>query len=117
MNRSQLLSILGEYEELLKDFGPAARADTFQLLKVDPNRTELLRAKLWEQATAYRHVLWMLGEMRKMLEPFAEVPPEKFYAAQAAQEKVARWLGFVQGVLWSYGVCSIDEMRNHNRPK
>jgi hypothetical protein len=103
MNREQLLSILDKYEEELESYGPASRADT--------GSVEV------EELSAFRHVLWMLDEMRKMLEPFAEVTPEKFYAAQTAQEKVARWLGFVQGVLWSFGVCSIDEMRDLNRPK
>ena len=105
MNREQLLSILDKYEEDLKDFGPAARADTSEPLKSD------------HQAAPMRHVLWMLGEMRKTLEPFATVTPENFYAVQTALEKVGRWLGFVQGVLWSYGVCSIDEMRDLNRPR
>ncbi len=29
--------------------------------------------------------------------------------------KANRWLGFIQGVLWSGGVYTIDEMREHNR--
>lgn len=30
-------------------------------------------------------------------------------------EKAFRWLGFVQGVLWTKGIYTIDEMRDHNR--
>jgi hypothetical protein len=30
-------------------------------------------------------------------------------------EKVMRWLGFVQGVLWLHGDFSLDQMREHNR--
>ena len=30
-------------------------------------------------------------------------------------EKANRWLGFVQGVFWSEGLNTIDEMREHNR--
>lgn len=27
-------------------------------------------------------------------------------------EKLNRWLGFIQGALWSAGLCSIDDLRN-----
>jgi hypothetical protein len=47
------------------------------------------------------HVYWMLGQMKGMVED---------------SEKFARWLGFVQGVLWMEGLYSIDELREHNRP-
>lgn len=31
------------------------------------------------------------------------------------RDKVFRWLGFVQGVLFCFGVYTIDQMREHNR--
>jgi hypothetical protein len=31
-------------------------------------------------------------------------------------EKVFRWLGFVQGVLWAHGIYSLENLQNHNRP-
>lgn len=31
-------------------------------------------------------------------------------------EKAFRWLGFVQGCLWSAGHYSLEELQNHNRP-
>lgn len=31
-------------------------------------------------------------------------------------EKVFRWLGFIQGCLWTCGVYTIEELKNHNRP-
>lgn len=31
-------------------------------------------------------------------------------------EKAFRWLGFVQGVLWSNGMFSLDDLKNDNRP-
>ena len=37
--------------------------------------------------------------------------PEKFTA-----EKMSRWLGFVQGILWQNGFLDIDEERNFSRP-
>lgn len=32
------------------------------------------------------------------------------------REKGFRWLGFIQGVLWSEGIYAIKEMKDHNRP-
>lgn len=31
-------------------------------------------------------------------------------------EKAFRWLGFVQGCLWSTGCYSLEDLMNHNRP-
>lgn len=30
-------------------------------------------------------------------------------------EKAQRWLGFIQGVLWTRGICTIDELRDDVR--
>ena len=30
--------------------------------------------------------------------------------------KVFRWLGFIQGCLWSCGIYTIEGLKNHNRP-
>lgn len=48
------------------------------------------------------HCLYMLGQI-------------KIFVVSTKIEKAFRWLGFIQGVLWSHGVYSINEMRNHNR--
>lgn len=31
-------------------------------------------------------------------------------------EKAFRWLGFIQGILWSTQKFSLTELKNHNRP-
>ncbi len=49
------------------------------------------------------HCHKMLGEM-------------EIFVQENRMEKVFRWLGFIQGVLWSTGVYSIEELKNHNRP-
>ncbi len=36
------------------------------------------------------------------------------YAATKDQDKFMRWLGFVQGAMWSLGMTSIEEMKNIN---
>lgn len=38
------------------------------------------------------------------------------FVQQGRMEKAFRWLGFLQGCLWSVGVYTIEEMKNHNRP-
>jgi len=48
------------------------------------------------------HVTGMLVEM-------ATWGPERL-------EKMFRWLGFIQGVLWCEGMYTIDQMKEHNRP-
>jgi hypothetical protein len=47
-------------------------------------------ARIW-------HLRWMLGEMQGM----EDLP------------KLNRWLGFVQGVMYTSGLCSIDDLRRH----
>lgn len=39
----------------------------------------------------------------------------KSFCAQDRLGKAYRWLGFVQGVLWSAGIYTIKEMADHNR--
>lgn len=48
---------------------------------------------------AMRHVLWMLDRI----------------AEPGDLAKTHRWLGFAQGVLWVFGVFTINEMRELNR--
>lgn len=31
-------------------------------------------------------------------------------------EKAMRWLGFIQGYLHSWGMATLEEIKNHNRP-
>lgn len=88
MTLEHVLQVVQKYEELLSDEG------------YEPGRWE--ERAVPSSSEALSHVLWMLGEMRKHIE------------AQET-EKVMRWLGFVQGVLWTTDVYSIDEMRDDNR--
>lgn len=38
------------------------------------------------------------------------------FVREGRMEKVFRWLGFVQGVLWSNQVYTLTDLKNHNRP-
>ena len=40
---------------------------------------------------------------------------EKFII-EGRREKVFRWLGFIQGYLWSMDIYSLNDLKNHNRP-
>jgi len=51
---------------------------------------------------AYSHLHWMLDGIEK-------------FVAEGEFGKAYRWLGFVQGTFWAYGMYSIDQMREHNR--
>ena len=45
------------------------------------------------------------------------LPKMKLFLKENRVEKTMRWLGFVQGVLYSQGLYSIDNLRHHNMPK
>lgn len=76
------------------------------------------------------HLLWMCVEGQKMIDDHGEmlkkaeagardansfdILSENLLGAQSKLEKSMRWLGFVQGVLWRSGACSIDELKTMN---
>ncbi len=37
------------------------------------------------------------------------------FIREGQTNKFSRWLGFVQGVLWTTGIYCIDELKDHNR--
>lgn len=37
------------------------------------------------------------------------------FIAEGRMDKVYRWLGFVQGVLWARGWFTLDTLKNHNK--
>lgn len=49
------------------------------------------------------HCLGMIETMRTFLE-------------EGRMDKVMRWLGFMQGVMWTLGIYTMDELKGHNRP-
>jgi len=55
------------------------------------------------QWSACCHVLSMIPKMREFLR-------------QGRREKVMRWLGFIQGILWMMGDYNLRELMDHNRP-
>jgi hypothetical protein len=61
---------------------------------------EIIEAKTLEDA----HVRTMLPKMEAMAE----------HNDYATREKLMRWIGFMQGALWSLGYYTIDELREMN---
>ena len=90
MDSNQVREVANEYIAQLnthQDGIPAKRANTGD--------------RFMPQNERKKHLAWMLEEIINM-------PDDKF-------EKANRWLGFVQGGMWSLGLRSVDEMRDDNR--
>jgi len=51
---------------------------------------------------ALNEAYWMCTEARKLIR-------------QGRWSKALRWIGFVQGLVWMGGLCSIAEIKTHNR--
>ena len=85
MSPEQIQELLAAYQE--------------QLLVEDANRSDqhLLNPSHYQ---ALQHVHWMVNEVMK--------------TKNMPEQKINRWLGFIQGVLWSTGKYNIYEMRHHN---
>ena len=64
------------------------------------DETALLGA---HSAPAMRHVAYMCSEILKMCD-------------EGRTEKVMRWLGFMQGVLWGIGVYPLSALKEQNTP-
>lgn len=93
MDTDAFRNVLDGYEAHLHLLtGPFPRADT-DWIKCN---------RVVDSDVKWSHALVMLTKMRVML---TEGKDSKFF----------RWLGFVQGIMWSTGLYSIDELRSHNR--
>jgi hypothetical protein len=88
MTADQVLAVVSKYEKLFGDL-PGVR---FPADKKGPDYLE-----------AQKHLVWMFAQT-------------KAYATTDV-EKAMRWLGFIQGVLWSKLGFSIDQMREENSAK
>jgi hypothetical protein len=51
-----------------------------------------------------------LGHCHGMLDRMEE------FIKENRLDKVYRWLGFIQGVLWIQKIYTLDDLMNHNRP-
>lgn len=73
------------------------------------NHAKSVLLEQWPDATPRErgftpgHQLWMLEQIAAFM-------------LAGRREKAMRWLGFVQGWLWASGYCTIDEMKEANKP-
>ena len=58
------------------------------------------------------HAIFMVGEILKLADRTSSIAMDE--AGDVG--KAHRWLGFLQGILWARGYCSLDELRDMNRP-
>lgn len=65
-------------------------------------RETLENANLQDMEPALPHLHWMCEEIQALV-------------LSGQLDRAHRYLGFVQGVLWSMGQFSISEMADHNR--
>lgn len=95
MTREQVIDVSLTYERTIAQKGIEAKLDSsVNAMRLAPNDTQI---KL-------QHVAWMCQEIRK-------------FAQDNDLDRANRWLGFAQGVLWSEGLYTIADMREHNRSK
>jgi len=85
MTKERLKEVLGFYLNRWSSHYPPRRMDT--------------EAFFGNRETVMSHVMWMCQEAIK--------------EAELDYGKAERWLGFIQGVLFSVGHYTIDEMRAH----
>jgi len=84
MKKTKFLQTCKEYDNLLKDKG-------YSIILKEPY-TEFEDCDM-------NHIRWMLNEIPNMIDDINKL------------EKLNRWIGFVQGVLWSKGYFTIEDMR------
>lgn len=94
MTKDEVRTLLDQYEQRLSD-AKMAPADWPHGLPLTPA----------DEARALTHVQSMIPKMRE----FLQSPEPKHW------DKVMRWLGFLQGVLWTFGWYTLEELKSHNR--
>lgn len=72
------------------------------LLAAYTEPVERMRSKPAGRGESLGHAYSMLPHMRTLV-------------VMGEHDKFSQWLGFIQGIFFSYGVFTVDEMRDHNR--
>lgn len=98
MTRTELIQLLTRYDRELSGSGA-------QPVRIDRS------AKDHAPGDIRDHLLWMIRESQ------ASLREDNAFPTNGTKEKVMRWLGFIQGVLWCKGEYSIDDLRKHNESK
>lgn len=88
MTPFQILDVVKKYDEILENKWVAAS-------KINDDCKDITDSEM------LMHVRWMCQQIPNLIE-------------LDKMEKVNRWIGFIQGVLWSQKIFSILEMKEHN---
>lgn len=88
MTPDQIVNVVTQYTAVLQARGCRAR-------KAETSIPNSIDEKL-------DHAVWMCEQIFD-------------FVKQSEWEKAARWLGFIQGVLYSHDIRTIDQMRDDNR--
>ncbi len=67
-------------------------------------------------ATSQPHGIISLDRRAILAHCHAMLDRMEQFVAEGRMEKAFRWLGFVQGCLWSTGVFSVGQLKDHNKP-
>lgn len=89
MQAEQITNLAIKYQGILKARGHQSSKTDTSVIAPSPD------AKL-------NHTLWMCYQIPLLTN-------------QQELEKATRWLAFVQGVLWSYDIETVDQMREDNK--
>lgn len=90
MDGKKILQVIGIYRDHFTEKGIEAR--DFPHSGIPSSKEEILA-----------HCHGMLDKMEEFIR-------------EGRIEKAFRWLGFIQGCLWSTGEYSLEDLKNHNRP-
>jgi hypothetical protein len=91
MDKNKIKEVSYMYEKFLKDKGCVSKKYDSETKLIQPSEQEALS-----------HILYMIEEIKKFIK-------------ENRVEKAFRWLGFIQGLLWSYGIISLETLKEHNR--
>lgn len=93
MTPEKLLSVIDEYEDIFRAMGITSQ---------DSPHCEIMGPE--DGADVLAHCYGMLSKMR-------------VFIMEKRIEKTMRWIGFIQGCLWSYGIFSLGQLQEHSRPE
>lgn len=94
MDGKKILSVIAIYRERLEGMA-VGKIDYPHEAEIRPND---------------RRRNYVLGHCHGMLDQMEE------FVKEGRIEKAFRWLGFVQAALWTEGVYTLEDLKNHNRP-
>jgi hypothetical protein len=90
MNHLQIQQAVTKYRALIQELFPTMKPQ--RVSTGDHTKLETLA-----------HVLYMLEQI------------ESFLPHPEHREKMMRWLGFAQGILWSERLYTLEDLKDHNR--